>query len=42
MLYGDAAWSEISISEATVAFFSGEEHMYELVIDGVLAIELFI
>jgi hypothetical protein len=40
MLYAGSAWAELPISTAKEQETSGEEHLYELIIDGVLSIDL--
>lgn len=40
MLYAGSAWSELPISTSKEQELSGEEYLYELIIDGVLSIEL--
>ena len=40
MLYAGSAWSELPISTSKEQEISGEEYLYELIIDGVLSIEL--
>lgn len=40
MLYAGSAWAELPISTAKEQEASGEEYLYELIIDGVLSIDL--
>jgi len=40
MLYAGSTWSELPISTSKEQELSGEEYLYELIIDGVLSIEL--
>ena len=40
MLYAGSSWSELPIAVAKEQEASGEEYLYELVIDGVLSMDL--
>lgn len=40
MLYAGSAWAELPISTAKEQEANGEEYLYELIIDGVLSIDL--
>ena len=40
MLYGGSSWSESPIAAPKEQEASGEEYLYELIIDGVLSIDL--
>jgi len=40
MLYAGSSWSELPISVAKEQEASGEEYLYELIIDGILSMDL--
>ena len=40
MLYAGSSWAELPISTSKEQELSGEEYLYELIIDGVLSIDL--